>query len=259
MRVLLVDDEAPARLKLSRMLAADDGFQVVGEASHGAIAVSRIRALRPELVFLDIQMPVLDGFGVIEQVGPEAMPPVVFVTAFEEHALRAFEVHALDYLLKPITPDRLRTCLTRIRAWAASGPDGQIPLADRLRSLLRETGHEQYLSRLLVPEGDREHLLPVARISHFEADRNYIHVRADSATYEIRGTLTDIERRLDPREFLRTSRSTIVRLDAIRELIPAAHGDCQVVLHDGTRLVWTRRYRARGLGSFSFHQARTDR
>lgn len=259
MRVLLVDDEAPARLKLRRMLASEPDMDVVGEASHGALAVSRIRSLEPDLVFLDVQMPVLDGFGVIEQLGPDAMPPVVFVTAFDEHAVRAFEVHAVDYLLKPVTPERFRATLLRVRTWARRGSDARDPeAAGRLRRLLAESGHDAYLHRILVHEGDRDHLIAVERISRLDADRNYVRVRVGQSTYDLRATLTQLERRLDPRLFLRISKGTIVRLDAIRELSPSSHGDYRVVLVDGTTLGWSRRYRARGMEAFSPRLARPD-
>jgi len=255
MRVLLVDDEAPARLKLRRLLAAEPDMEVVGEASHGALAVTRIRALEPDLVFLDIQMPVFDGFAVIEQIGVEAMPPVVFVTAFDEHAVRAFEVHALDYLLKPVTPERFRSTLIRVRARA--GRSGEESESERLRRLLLEAGRDsKYLQRIAVQHGERAHLLPVDRITHLEADRNHVGLMAGDTRYELRATLTDLEQRLDPRQFLRISKGTIVRLDAIRELVPASHGDYRVLLHDGTRLTWSRRYRARDLEAFSIRGGR---
>jgi two-component system, LytTR family, response regulator len=250
MRVLLVDDEAPARLKLRRLLAAESDMEVIGEASHGALAVSRIRSLAPDLVFLDVQMPVLDGFGVIEQVGASAMPPVVFVTAFETHAVRAFEVSALDYLLKPVTPERFRATLDRVRLRIGGAQDGAA--VEHLRCLLKESGREPlYLNRILVPNGERARLLPVEQITHVEADGNYLRLHSASGTHALRGTLTGLAGRLDPRQFLRIARGTVVRLDAIRELVPATHGDYRVLLLDGTVLTWSRRYRARDMEAFA--------
>jgi two-component system LytT family response regulator len=250
MRALLVDDEAPARLKLRRLLAAESDMEVVGEASHGALAVSRIRSLAPDLVFLDVQMPVLDGFGVIEQVGAPAMPPVIFVTAYDTHAVRAFEVNALDYLLKPVTPERFRTALNRVRLRTGQAQDGTA--VERLRRVLEASGREPvYLSRILVQNGERARLLPVEQITHVEADRNHLRLQTASGTHVLRGTLTELTGRLDPRQFLRIARGTVVKLDAIRELVPASHGDYRVLLLDGTVLTWSRRYRARDMEAFA--------
>jgi two-component system LytT family response regulator len=249
-RVLLVDDEAPARLKLRRLFAAEPDAEIVGEAPHGALAVSRIRTLEPDLVFLDVQMPVLDGFGVIEQLGPEAMPPVVFVTAFDEHAVRAFEVHALDYLLKPVSPERFRSALERVRAHLVRRPRDDEQMVGRFRQLLADSGRDPYLHRILVQDERRAHLLAVDRITHLAAERNYVRLHTPGAMYEIRSTLTLLERRLDPKDFLRINKGAIVRLEAIKELHPWSHGDYRVVLSDGTALTWSRRYRAKDAGAF---------
>jgi two-component system LytT family response regulator len=250
MRTLIADDEAPARHKLRRLLAADDEAVVVGEARNGAEAIELIRALAPDLVFLDIQMPVVDGLAVVEQVGPAAMPPVVFVTAHDEHAVRAFEVHALDYLLKPVSPERFRQTLARVRHHLARHPDGAAETAERLRELLGAGRSADYLERILVHDARRGIFLPVDRIDRIEADRNYVRIHADTRSYELRAALAAVARRLDPRRFLRINKSELVRIDAVREIHPWSHGDYQVVMHDGARLSWSRRYRAQSADPF---------
>lgn len=251
MRILLVDDEAPARARMRRLLACVADAEIVGEAASGHEAVTAIAELRPDVVLLDIQMPVLDGFGVVEAVGADAMPPVVFVTAYDEHALRAFEAQALDYLMKPVRPERLATALERVRRMQApaSPPhdDGaSAPLAERLESLLAALGRaSRPLHHILVQHEGRALLVPVSRIVRIGASRNYIRIHVPGGEYSVRGTITALEPRLDPAVFLRINRGEIVRLEAIREMHPWSHGDYHVILHDGTRLIWSRRYRAR--------------
>ncbi len=197
-------------------------------------------------------MPLVDGLGVVEQVGPEAMPAVVFVTAHDEHAVRAFEVHALDYLLKPVTPERFRVTLARVRRYLAQGrrPDAGA-VADRLRQLLGAAGRSaDYLERILVHDERRGLFLPVDRIDRIEADRNYVRLHADGATYELRAAIAAVARRLDPRRFLRINKSEIVRIDAVREVHPWSHGDYRVVMRDGATRTWSRRYRAQGADPF---------
>lgn len=241
MRVLVVDDEAPARSRLKRLLSATPGIELAGEAGDGEEAVARITELAPEVVLLDIQMPVLDGFGVIEAMGA-AMPVTILCTAFDEHALRAFDARAIDYLLKPVDPGRLVTALGRARALVAA------PVRERRRGLreiaqLVETRGE-FLPRLLVHDASRAHLLPVERIDRIRADRNHCDVFTEGRSFRLRRTLASLESRLDPRAFLRISKSDIVRLDAVKEIIPWSHGDYRVAMRDGTTLSWSRRYRA---------------
>jgi two-component system LytT family response regulator len=244
MRTLIADDEGPARLKLRRLLSQAEEAEIVGEARNGAEAIELIRSLGPELVFLDIQMPVVDGLGVVEQVGPEQMPPVVFVTAHDEHAVRAFEVHALDYLLKPVTPERFGVTLARVRRRLAQGPAQEAePLAERLRHLLGAAGRAEYLDRILVHDDRRGVFLPVERVDRITADRNYVRLHSGAATYELRAALAAVARRLDPRRFLRINKSELVRIDAVHEVHPWSHGDYRVVMRDGTTLTWSRRYR----------------
>ncbi len=244
-RALIADDEEPARRKLRQLLGREADVEIVGEAADGVEAVAAIRASSPDVVFLDIQMPRLDGFGVVSEVGVEAMPAVVFVTAYDEHALRAFEVQAIDYLLKPFAPSRLARLLDRLRRQRAAPPPAG-DLAERLASLVTALQPEpRYLQRILADRGaGRQALLAVATIDRIRADGNTLILYAAGAEHRRRGTLRELESRLDPDQFLRLNRAEIVRLDAIREIQPWFHGDARVVLHDGTVVTWSRRYRA---------------
>jgi two-component system LytT family response regulator len=228
---------------------------VAGEATSGPEAVERIGALAPDLVLLDIQMPVLDGFGVIEAVGVDAMPSVVFVTAHDEHALRAFEVHALDYLLKPISPARLRQAVGRVQRQRDAGSDRVAATHDvarrhqQLGELVAEQG--RLLRRVLVQDDRGARLLPVETIELARAERNYVTLQSTEGTFRMRGTLGALIERLDPALFLQVNRSDVVRLDAIRELQPWSHGDYRIVLRDGQAMLWSRRFRARQGGQFT--------
>jgi two-component system LytT family response regulator len=251
MRVLIADDEAPARRRVRDLLAAEPDVEVAAEAADGREAVELIRSQRPDLVFLDVQMPRLDGFGVIAAIGVEAMPRVVFVTAYDEHALRAFEVHAFDYLLKPFAPARLRRVVARARAELERGAPAA-ELVERLAGLLAAaSGGPAYLRQVLVERAPgREALLAVEAIDVVRAEGNYLRFVTATGEYLRRGTLVELEQRLDPERFLRLNRSEIVRLEAVAELQPWFHGDYRVRLESGALLTWSRRYRARAKGRF---------
>jgi two-component system LytT family response regulator len=252
-RALIADDEAPARRKLRELLSREADVDLVGEACDGVEAVAAIRSAGPDVVFLDIQMPRLDGFGVVAEVGVEAMPLVVFVTAYDEHALRAFEVHALDYLLKPFAPSRFARLLDRVRRQLGPGRDqSHGDLAARIDRLLAAVRPEAvYLRQILVERGeDRQVLLAVDEIDRIQAAGNYLRLFTGAGEHRRRGTLRDLEGRLDPARFLRLNRSEIVRLDAIRELQPWFHGDARVLMKDGAVLTWSRRYRTKVEGLF---------
>ncbi|MEZ4452510.1 MAG: LytTR family DNA-binding domain-containing protein [Nannocystaceae bacterium] len=247
-RALVVDDEAPARAKIRRLLGRIDDVEVVAEAEDGEAAVRAIVERGPDVVFLDVQMPRLDGFEVIERVGVGAMPLVVFVTAHEQHALRAFEVRAFDYLLKPFAGERLLASVARIRDRLAAGM--RRPDTTELTQLI-EDASSRLLTRITVERSPhRQVLLPVAQIRVVRADKNYVHLITRDARYCRRGTLSALERRLDPEQFLRINRSEIVRLDIVKEAQPWFHGDYRVVLDDGETLTWSRRYRSRQRGRF---------
>ncbi len=243
-RVLIVDDEPPARARVRRHLAADPEFEVVGEAGSGAEAVEAVSRLEPDVVFLDVQMPGLDGFGVVAALDAgDTLPHVVFVTAHDEYAVRAFEVHAIDYLLKPFREQRFTQALERVKERLRGRGDD---VAWRLRDLLAGIGSRPaYLERILVRDGERSVLLDVTRIDWIEAERNHVRLHVGEASHLVRGTITALEGRLDPARFLRIHRSRIVNVERIREIHPWSHGDQLIVLRDGTELIMSRRYRDR--------------
>ena len=249
-RALIVDDEAPARRKLRELLGREEDFEVVGEAADGVEAVEAIRAAGPDVVFLDIQMPRLDGFGVVEEVGAEEMPLVVFITAYDEHAVKAFEVQALDYLLKPFAPSRFQKLLDRVRRQLGQGSPADLAARiDRVLAAVRPASST--LRQILVERGEgRQALLAVSEIDLVRAEGNYLRFFSGGDEYRRRGTLRDLEERLDPHQFVRLNRSEIARLEAIRELQPWFHGDARVVMRDGAVLTWSRRYRAKVEGLF---------
>jgi two-component system LytT family response regulator len=249
-RVLLVDDEEPARTKLAALLEPEPDLAVVGVAHDGAQAVDRIRELQPDVVFLDVQMPVRDGFGVVAEIGAESMPLTVFVTAYDEHAVRAFEVEALDYLLKPFAGARLRRVLQRVREHVARLDTADV--ARRLERALATIGAgPQWCEQLLVESAPgRERLLAMDAIDLIRADRNDLRLFTQEGEFTRAGPLSALADRLDPKRFLRINRSEIVRLDAVRELQPWFHGDYKVILHDGRQLTWSRRFRARDKDRF---------
>lgn len=240
MRALLVDDEPLARQRIRQLLKDEPDVEVAGEAGNGMEAVKLIEELAPDLVFLDVQMPELDGFGVVEAVGEARMPATLFVTAYDQHAVRAFEVHALDYLLKPFDRERFHKALERVREWRGRpGRDGQ-PLASLLADLRRERPAPD---RFLVRSGDRYVLLKAAAIQWIEAEDNYVRLHVEGESHLMRQTMAGILERLDPRQFKRIHRSAIVNLDFVRELQSWTGGDMLVLMRDGTKLTLSRTYR----------------
>lgn len=236
LRALVADDEPLARDTVRLLLDAADGIDLRWEAADGRQAVEAIRTHRPDVVFLDVQMPHLDGFGVVEAIGPEAMPATVFVTAFDHHALRAFDAAAVDYLVKPYDDARFHRALDRARALCAPGTG----LADRLRQLL---GHpEPAADRLLVREGDRLTVVHADAVDWAEAAGDYVALHVGPRTHLLRETLSGLAERLDGRRFARIHRSTIVQVDRIRDVQLTAAGDARLRLRDGTELRVSRRY-----------------
>jgi two-component system, LytTR family, response regulator len=243
-RALIIDDEPPARAKVRRFLATDPEVEIVGEAGSGTEAVEAIERMAPDLIFLDVQMPGLDGFGVLDALDRGPLPCVVFVTAFDQYAVRAFEVHALDYLLKPFTAERFQRALARARGRVRErrGDD----LDRRLRRALAELRPgPPPLERLLVRSGEKQIVVDVNRIDWMEAEQNYVRLHVGATSYLVRGTLTGLEERLDRGRFIRIHRSRIINADRVREISPWSHGDQLVVLQDGTELLLSRRYRDR--------------
>lgn len=238
-RTLIVDDEPLARERVRSMLEADPEIEIVGESGDGPAAVAAIRKLSPDLLFLDVQMPGMNGFEVLRQVGKDRMPVVVFVTAYDQHALKAFEVHALDYLLKPFKPSRFRETLQRAREALALRRGGTIPKG-LLELLGQATPEREFISRFAVKTGDRTLFVRSTQIDHIEAAGNYVVLHAGKENHVVRETLTALEQKLDPRKFVRINRSTIVNIDQIKSLQPLFKGEYVVVLHNGQQLTLTR-------------------
>jgi two-component system LytT family response regulator len=241
-RTVIVDDEPLARERLRTLLAAEPDVEIVAECANGRRAVTVLGEQDADLVFLDVQMPELDGFEVLESLGPERCPKIVFVTAYDRHALRAFEVHALDYLLKPFDRERFRTALDRARReLARSNGDGGVER--RLEALLDELrGGRAHLERLVVRSVGRVTFLPVDEIDWIEGAGNYARVHTGARDHLVRETMKTLSERLDPRRFTRIHRSTIVNVERIRELRPGFHGEFVVILTDGTRLASSRNF-----------------
>lgn len=249
-RMVIVDDEAPARAKLRRLLAAEPGVEVVAEASSGSEALRAIRDHDPHVVFLDVQMPGMSGLEVAAAFESAQMPHVVFVTAHSEHAVKAFEIRAIDYLLKPVTPRRFAGMMQRLREEISRGRPGSDMVArvQELANALRDGS--SYLRRILVHGENKAFFLATDRIDWIEADRNYVRIHVGATVFSERATLSTIADRLDPSRFLRINRSQVIRLDAVKELHAWSHGDYQVVLQNGTTLMWSRRFRPSGVGAF---------
>ena len=241
-RALIVDDEPIARRGIRHHLRGEADVEVIDESGDGAAAIDAITELAPDLVFLDIQMPEVGGFDVVEAIGVARMPAVVFVTAYDEHALRAFDVHAVDYVLKPIDGHRFRTAIERARQRLAHAP-GQ--LDRRIAAALGELGRpaHDYAKRLAIKGDGRVILVDVDDVDRLEAAGNYVEVHSGARHQLLRETMASLEARLDPARFVRVSRSSIVNAARVRELQPMFNGDFVVVLRDGTKVAGSRRYR----------------
>ena len=235
MRILIVDDEQPARERLKRLLESLDGVELAGEAENGLQAVELIERERPDLVLLDIQMPGLDGFGVIEAL--EEPPQVVFVTAYDEYAIRAFEVNALDYLLKPFSKERLEKAIRRAQEAQAEEQDFASRLAPLLESLASQ-GH--YLTRLAVRDHDHLRVLDADEVDWIDVENEQTVVHVGREAYPIQRTLTELEARLDPARFFRAHRSVIVNLDRVKEIIPWFKGSHKLRLTTGEEVELSR-------------------
>jgi two-component system, LytTR family, response regulator len=238
LRALVVDDEPIARRRLRRLLETEPRVEIVGECEDGDAALDAVRRLRPDLMFLDVQMPGLDGFDVVELLKPDALPAVVFVTAYDTYAMRAFDVHAADYLLKPFDRGRLTTAIVRAAALAGSGR------GERLRGLIDTIRAGQPLRRFLVRAAGRARAVRVEDVEAIEAADHYVELRTADASHLIREPLSAIERRLDASTFVRIHRSAIVNVNRIRELRSELHGEFSVVLGSGRRLRCSRTYAA---------------
>jgi two-component system, LytTR family, response regulator len=241
-RTLIVDDEPLARQRIRTLLAGEKDIDIIGECADGCQALEAVAQHRPDLVFLDVQMPLLDGFGVLEGISGERMPTVIFVTAYDRFALKAFEVHALDYLLKPFDRQRFHKALERARVQVQHPSHSKIN--QQLLDLLEDVkGKNKFLDRLVVKSEGRVSFVRAEEIDWIEAAGNYLRLHVGKDTHLLRETMSKLEARLNPRQFLRIHRSTIVNLDRIRELEPTFHGDYAVLLRNGTELTLSRGYR----------------
>jgi two-component system LytT family response regulator len=241
-RTLVVDDEPIARERILSLLEQESDVEVIGQCSDGVQAVSAINQHAPDLVFLDVQMPGTDGFGVIQNIGADRMPTVVFVTAYDEYALKAFEVHALDYLLKPFGRDRFQETLKHAREQLERRRAGD--LGRRLLALVHDLKPEQpRLERLVVKSGGRVFFLRTDEIDWIESAGNYVRLHLGEESHLFRETMNGMEGRLDSRRFVRIHRSRIVNTERIKELQPWFNGEYVVILRNGTRLTLSRGYR----------------
>jgi len=243
-RTLIVDDEPLAREWVRNGLQNEPDLEIIGECGDGFDAVKMIAAEKPDLVLLDVQMPGLDGFGVLASVDAENLPAVVFVTAFDRYALKAFEAHAVDYLMKPFSSERLHEAVERVRA--ALDRSSSKNLGAALHALLQDIQRERaYPEWLLIKKDDRSVFLRVADIDWIESARNNVRLHVGKEIFVYHETTNGIEARLDPRGFFRIHRSTIVNIERIREMHPWFNGDYAVTLKDGTRLTLSSTYRER--------------
>ncbi|HEY3042149.1 MAG TPA: LytTR family DNA-binding domain-containing protein [Pyrinomonadaceae bacterium] len=243
-RVLLVDDEPLAREMLREMLAGDPNVSIVGESCNGGEALEAIRVHSPDLLFLDVQMPEVGGFEVLASLDKEEIPYVIFVTAYDQYAVRAFEVQALDYLLKPFDQERFDVSWQRAKAQIIRDRNGVRDMDHRILALLEELkSGKNYLERLVIKTAGRIYFLDTSEIDWIEAEGNYVSVHSAKKSHLLRETISSLESQLDPKRFVRIHRSSIVRLDFIQELQPWFHGEYRVILQDGTQLTLSRNHR----------------
>lgn len=228
-RTLIADDMPLSRARTRRFLEDEADIEIIGECADGEAVLAAIGSERPDLVFLDVQMPGMSGIELLERVPPEQRPAVVFITAFDEFAVPAFEVRAVDYLLKPFDRERLQQALARVRERLAVAPPG--------------SGERKPLSRFAVKSAGKTVFVNVDDVDWIETAGNYLCLHAGSTTHLVRETMAQVEAQIDPQKFARIHRSAIVRLDRIKEMQPLFNGDRAVILHDGTRLTLSRSYR----------------
>lgn len=249
-RTLIVDDEPAARDAIRSLLAGDSDIRIVGECADGRSALRAIASTSPDLLFLDVQMPEMDGFSMLRQLDPARLPVVVFVTAFDQYALRAFDVHATDYLLKPFDDDRFREAVSRAKTSVRAGQLGR--LSEELRALLDGVSQPPapatipggpYLKRLVIKSGGRVTLLNVRDIDWIEAEGDYVKIHVGKAWHLLRETMKRLESQFDPARFVRIHRSTIVNVERLKELQPYFRGEYVVILQDGKSLKLSRGYK----------------
>jgi len=240
-RVLIVDDEPLARDRIREMLKDQSEFEVIGEAQNGQEAIRFVEKLNPDLVFLDVQMPGLDGFDVLQSLGVEHLPVVIFVTAYDQHAIRAFNVHAVDYLTKPFDRKRFAEALDHAKVFL-KGPKG--PDTARILSILEDLRPgARYLERFAIKNGETVFFVRADEVDAVEAEGNYVRLRLGNSSHLLRETLTNIEEQLNPQVFVRIHRRTIVNINRVKELQTWARGEYRVVLLTGAHYTLSRGYR----------------
>jgi two-component system LytT family response regulator len=241
LRLVVADDEPLVRERIRMLLAQRDDVMLLAECADGGTALQRIQEDRPDVALLDVQMPVLDGFEVLEALPAEERPAIIFITAYDEYAVRAFEVNAVDYLVKPIEPHRFHAALERTgtRLAATTPRDAQPELTAVLREIRALRG---YGERLAVRDGARVTFVPVTDIDRIEAAGNYVRVHTGKVSHLMRDSMKDVEARLDPARFLRIHRSLIVNVDRIVHVEPHFHGEYVLSLRDGTRVTSSRSF-----------------
>jgi two-component system, LytTR family, response regulator len=241
-RALIADDEALARKFIRRMLKDDPDIEIAGECGNGKETVAMIRKQNPDLVFLDVQMPEMDGFAVLESIGVERLPEIIFATAYEQYAIRAFELHALDYLLKPFDQARFKDAIkhAKERFRSERQDEGRTQISALLESIKNKS---QYLDRLMIKASGRITFLSTDEINWIEADDKYVHLHTGKISPMVRQTLSAMETQLDPRKFRRIHRSAIVNVERIKELQPLFNGEHSILLEDGTKLTLSRNYK----------------
>jgi two-component system LytT family response regulator len=237
---VIVDDEPLARKRMRRLLQAASDVTVVGEAGDGEEALRIVGEQRPQVLFLDVQMPRVDGFEVVRRMPEESRPLIVFVTAYQQYALEAFRAAAVQYLLKPVEREPLRLALARVRELVAARSNPSLTaFLERVRQ------RTAFMQHVAVKSKGRVRLVPVEQIDWFESAGNYVRLHVGSERFLLRQTMQGLEQKLDPTEFVRIHRTTIVNVQRVRDTRPASHGDHIVVLHDGTQLQMSRAYRER--------------
>ncbi len=241
-RALIVDDEPLARERIRDILETDSEIEIIGECASGAEAIEAIERQTPDLVFLDVEMPGKDGFAVLEELGPDRIPAIIFVTAYDQYAVRAFEVYALDYLLKPFDQERFEKALMRAKAHIQNEKSENI--TERILSALEEIKSKPvHLERLVIKMNGHVFFVKTDDIDWLEAEGNYVRLHAGKESYLLRDTISALEGQLDPKRFVRVHRSAIVNVDRIQELQAWFHGEYRIILREGVQLTLSRSYR----------------
>ena len=242
-RVLIVDDEPLARDRIRALLSGDRQIEIVAEARNGREAIEAISTHTPDIVFLDVQMPDMDGFEVLQALNLEPMPLVIFVTAFDRHAIRAFEVSAIDYLMKPFDRSRFAKALERAKAHLKRPSDDAADTSRIVRMLEELKSGRRYLERFAIKTSERVLFVRAEEVDSIEAEGNYVRINVRETSYLVRDTINNVESQIDPRTFVRIHRSTIVNMNRVKELQTWARGEYRVVLHGGASYTLSRGYR----------------